>query len=108
MISLWWSFILTVIGATGILLAYRSYTAYIGPAVGLAIQVVWVAYAVASQQWWFILGALVYGSTHVYGIAKRRRERRAADVTAEIADGLESVRFTERARDAIRDGLRNA
>lgn len=74
-ISLWWSFTLTVIGATGILLAYRSYTTYTGPIVGILIQAVWVAYAIASRQWWFILGALVYGGTHIYGVQKRRRER---------------------------------
>ena len=77
--SLWWSFTLTAFGAAGIFLTYRSYTAYLGPAIGISIQLVWVAYAIASQQWWFIVSALLYGGSHLYGIRKRRRERAQAD-----------------------------
>lgn len=73
--SLWWSFTLTAFGAAGIFLTYRSYTAYLGPAIGISIQLVWVAYAVASEQWWFIVSALLYGGSHLYGIRKRRHER---------------------------------
>lgn len=73
--SLWWSFTLTAFGAAGIFLTYRSYTAYLGPAIGISIQLVWVAYAIASEQWWFIVSALLYGGSHLYGIRKRQRER---------------------------------
>lgn len=73
--SLWWSFILTVCGATGMLLAYRSYSSYVGPTVGIAIQFVWVAYGIATAQWWFIVGAFIYGGSHIYGVRKRIRER---------------------------------
>lgn len=75
--SLWWSFILTVFGAAGIALAYRSYSSYLGPIVGVGIQFVWIAYGIATAQWWFILSAFMYGGTHLYGIRKRRRERAA-------------------------------
>lgn len=80
--SLWWSFTLTAFGAAGIFLTYRSYTAYLGPAIGISIQLVWVAYAIASQQWWFIVSALLYGGSHLYGIRKRRRERDEAALSA--------------------------
>lgn len=73
--SLWWSFVLTVFGAGGMLLAYRSYKSYTGPLVGLAIQSVWIAYGIASAQWWFIVGAFIYGGSHIYGVRKRIRER---------------------------------
>lgn len=80
--SLWWSFTLTAFGAAGIFLTYRSYTAYLGPAIGISIQLVWVAYALASQQWWFIVSALLYGGSHLYGIRKRRRERAPRSIPA--------------------------
>jgi len=83
--SLWWSFTLTAFGAAGIFLTYRSYTAYLGPAIGISIQLVWVAYAIASQQWWFIMSALLYGGSHLYGIRKRRRERSAGESPEEPA-----------------------
>ena len=91
--SLWWSFTLTAFGAAGIFLTYRSYTAYLGPAIGISIQLVWVAYAIASQQWWFIVSALLYGGSHLYGIRKRRRERDEAALSAAVADDLEAHRF---------------
>ncbi len=80
--SLWWSFTLTAFGAAGIFLTYRSYTAYLGPAIGISIQLVWIAYAIASEQWWFIVSALLYGGSHLYGIRKRRRERAPRPVPA--------------------------
>lgn len=73
--SLWWSFVLTVFGAGGMLLAYRSYSSYVGPIMGIAIQSVWIAYGIASAQWWFIVGAFIYGGSHIYGVRKRIRER---------------------------------
>jgi hypothetical protein len=81
LMSLWWSFILTAFGATGMLLSYRSYSSYAGPAFGLWIQLVWVTYAIESMQWWFIVSAFLYGGAHLYGIQKRRRERSEAKWT---------------------------
>lgn len=40
--------------------------------IGLAVQVVWIAYAIATKQWWFLLSAFTYGGANIYGIAKRR------------------------------------
>ncbi|GGG04070.1 hypothetical protein GCM10007304_17780 [Rhodococcoides trifolii] len=72
MISLWWSFTLIVIGVAGIALAYRSQSK-LGPTIGIAAQFLWVAYAVATQQWWFLVSAFLYGGTHAYGLVKRHR-----------------------------------
>jgi hypothetical protein len=69
-ISLWWSFSLTIIGVTGLVLVYRS-PSLVGPAIGLAVQLLWIAYAVATRQWWFLLSAFAYGGANIYGIAKR-------------------------------------
>ncbi|MDI9914370.1 hypothetical protein [Rhodococcus sp. IEGM 1379] len=95
--SLWWSFILTAFGATGMFLSYRSYSSYAGPAFGLWIQLVWVTYAIESMQWWFIVSAFLYGVAHIYGIGKRRHERQEIALSAAVTDGLEANRFMKRA-----------
>lgn len=73
MISLWWSFTLTAIGVTGLILVYRSQS-LLGPCIGLAVQALWIAYAIATQQWWFLASAFAYGGANIYGVMKRRRE----------------------------------
>lgn len=77
MISLWWSFALTALGVVGLFLVYRSQS-LIGPAVGIAVQALWIAYAVATGQWWFLVSALAYAGTNAYGIVQRRRKRVSA------------------------------
>jgi hypothetical protein len=53
-----WSYALAVVGVTGLLIAARR------PRVGwwfnIAAQAAWVAYAVASRQWGFLLTAVAY------------------------------------------------
>lgn len=61
--SQWWSWLLTAVGVFGIYLAGRKSKA--GWAVGLGAQTLWIAYAVATRQWGFIVSALAYG--WVYG-----------------------------------------
>ncbi|MGI5216224.1 hypothetical protein [Nocardia sp. CA-290969] len=74
MISLWWSFALTTIGVIGLVLVYRSQS-LIGPSIGLAVQALWIAYAIATRQWWFLLSAITYGAANVYGITKRMEQQ---------------------------------
>lgn len=71
MISLWWSFGLTLAGVTGLFLVYRSQS-LAGPVLGVLVQVAWVVYAVVSAQWWFLVSAFAYAGTNLYGIRKRR------------------------------------
>lgn len=59
-----WSFVLAVIGIFGIYLAGRK--SKWGWAVGLFAQLLWIAFAVVTEQYGFILSALAYG--YVYGI----------------------------------------
>lgn len=77
MISLWWSFALTAIGVAGLALVYARPASIAGPGVGIAVQALWIAYAVTTAQWWFLVSALTYGAVNVYGLAKRREARRA-------------------------------
>jgi hypothetical protein len=59
----WWSWLLTAVGVLGLWLAGRK--DWRGWAVGLGAQLLWVAYAVVSGQWGFLVSAAAYGS--VYG-----------------------------------------
>lgn len=58
----YWSYLLTAVGVLGIWLAGRKSSA--GWAVGLGAQTLWITYAVATQQWGFILSAVVYGTVY--------------------------------------------
>ena len=73
--SLWWSFGLTFVGLIGLFLVYRAPQSVWGPVVGVSVQSLWIAYAVVTHQWWFILSAVGYGAVNVYGWRKRRRPR---------------------------------
>lgn len=94
MISPWWSVVLTAIGATGIYLTTRKLWA--GFAVGLAVQVLWMTYAVVTKQWGFIGSAVIYGWVNFLGLRRwlddKRREggRRAQTRTEEATAGSES------------------
>lgn len=74
---MWWSYLLTVFGLTGLVLAGRNKS--LGWAIGLAAQVLWFVYAVVTQQWGFIVSALAYGSVYFRNWrAWRRAEKEAA------------------------------
>lgn len=60
--SAWWSWLLTVWGVTGLVLAGRRRAA--GWAVGLSAQGAWLAYALVTQQWGFIVSAFAYGAVY--------------------------------------------
>ena len=58
-----WSLILAAVGLAGLYLAGKKN--YWGWGIGLAAQLLWIVYAVVSEQYGFILSALAYG--FVYG-----------------------------------------
>ena len=64
MSNLAWSFALAAIGILGIYLAGRKNLW--GWALGVTAQLLWIVFAVVTQQWGFILSALAYG--WVYGL----------------------------------------
>lgn len=71
--SLWWSFVLTVFGAAGYLLVVRGHRT--GMVVGLALQLVWTAYAVVSAQWWFLVSVVLFTAVNSYGLWSSRKPR---------------------------------
>jgi hypothetical protein len=60
----WWSWLLTAVGVTGLYFAGRKRA--VGWAIGLAAQGLWIAYALTTRQWGFLLSAAIYG--WVYGL----------------------------------------
>ncbi len=57
-----WSWMLAAVGIAGLVLAGRRKA--VGWAIGLGAQVLWVAYAVATHQWGFIISALAYAAVY--------------------------------------------
>lgn len=68
----WWSWVLTLVGVTGLYLAGRRNPW--GWAVGVGAQVLWLAYAVHSRQWGFLLSCFVYGAVFTRNFVCWRRE----------------------------------
>ena len=74
----WWSWLLTVVGVTGLYLAGRR--SRWGWAIGLGAQVLWIAYALVSRQYGFIASALAYGAVYARNVVAWSRDRRAQHV----------------------------
>ena len=60
MIDWWWSYLLTFVGAWGVLLA--GLKDWRGWAIGILSEILWILYAVLTKQYGFIFGALIYGA----------------------------------------------
>lgn len=71
---MWWSWVLAAIGVAGLYLTTRR--DWRGYLIGAVVQVLWVAYAVTTQQWGFILSAVAYGAVNALGIVRWRRSER--------------------------------
>lgn len=73
----WWSWALTLIGVTGFWLAGRKvwWCWY----VNIANQILWLAYSLATRQWGFLLGVVVYTAVFVPNAIRWTRERKEVD-----------------------------
>lgn len=74
MISWWWSWLLMAVGVTGLFLAGKKRK--VGWAIGIGVQLLWIAYAVVSKQWGFIVSALVYGAVNSINWRRWQREEK--------------------------------
>lgn len=74
MIPVWWSLLLTAVGLAGLWLAGQDNRW--GWAVGLGAQLLWIAYAVTTSQWGFLLSAGAYGFVYARNLRRARREPR--------------------------------
>lgn len=78
--SQWWSWILTAVGVTGLFLAGSKNKA--GWALGLGAQLLWISYAIATEQWGFIASAFAYGWVYTRNWLRWRGESRLPAPTA--------------------------
>jgi len=69
-----WSVVLTIVGATGIYLTGRKL--WLGFAIGLFAQTLWVAYGFATGQWGFYGSAAIYGWVNYLGLRRWLRDKR--------------------------------
>lgn len=66
-----WSFILAAIGILGIYVAGKNNKW--GWAIGLAAQLLWIAYALVTKQYGFIISAFAYGYFYALNFIKWHR-----------------------------------
>ena len=72
-IAWWWSWLLAAVGLTGLWLAGNHKTA--GWKIGLAVQILWIIYAIVTQQWGFIFSALAYGFVNGRNLIKWNKDK---------------------------------
>ena len=72
----WWSWVLTITGVSTFILAGRKvwWSWY----VGLVAQVLWLAYALITMQWGFLVGVVVYSVVYTQNTIAWTREHRQA------------------------------
>lgn len=58
----YWSYLLTAVGAVGLLLAGRMKRT--GWLIGFGAQGLWIAYALSTHQHGFLISAAIYGSVY--------------------------------------------
>lgn len=66
----YWSWLLTAVGVTGLWMAGSG--KWWGWGIGLGAQVLWLAYAVSTQQWGFVPACGVYGFMYFRNLRRWR------------------------------------
>jgi len=69
---MWWSYLLAAVGVLGLHLAGKKRS--IGWLINLSAQALWIAYAIATQQYGFIISALAYATVYFNNYRKWRNE----------------------------------
>lgn len=79
MVDQWWSWLLSAWTCLGLLIAGNRTRRTTGWFIALCGEVLWVAYAVETQQWGFLAGAVVFSSVYLANLIRayryERRER---------------------------------
>lgn len=71
---MWWSWILTAVGVTGLYLAGKNNK--IGWAIGIFAQSLWITYALVTEQYGFIVAACAYGWVYIKNYLSWRKLER--------------------------------
>ena len=72
-----WSYLLAIIGISGIYLAGKN-NKY-GWALGIFAQLLWIIFAIATNQYGFILSALAYGYVYSLNFYKWNKQLQRSD-----------------------------
>lgn len=78
----WWSWALTVVGVFGLYLAGKR--SPWGWVVGIGAQILWLAYALATRQWGFLVSCFAYGFVYVKNFRSWRRADQATVDTGSL------------------------
>lgn len=70
-----WSLVLAAVGILGLYVAGRKL--WWGWLIGLGAQALWLAYAIVTEQWGFLLSAVAYGWVYGRNALAWRRDRLA-------------------------------
>ncbi len=73
---MWWSWVLALIGMSGLYLTTKKLR--VGFMVGMAVQVLWIVYAITTNQYGFIFSALGYGAVNALGYYRWRKDARGS------------------------------
>lgn len=76
----WWSWLLTAVGVTGLYFAGRKRA--LGWAIGLGAQLLWIAYALSTRQYGFLVSAFAYGWVYARNFRAWRSEKEVPDAAA--------------------------
>jgi len=79
LISQWWSWGLSLVGALGYLLAVRGLVA--GLWIGLGNQLFWATYAVISDQPGYWFSVALFGAINIIGLVKYFKAKRVSGPT---------------------------
>lgn len=83
-----WSFVLSFIGIAGIILAGSKYK--LGWLIGLAVQPLWVWFAVSTGQYGFIINAVIYAAVYARNwLLWYKDERRGSDTDSFVFEKSE-------------------
>ena len=79
-----WSYVLTLVGLVGLLLAGRKKT--LGWAIGFSAQGLWATYAVTSGQYGFLIGCMGYGYVYALNWITWRREKTTGETEGQTPE----------------------
>lgn len=74
-----WSWLLAFLGITGLwFVGNKSKWGWI---IGISVQSLWIAYAIVTHQYGFILSALAYAGVNLRNLIKWRKDESNSDVS---------------------------
>ena len=81
MTNIWWSISLAIIGIIGLHIAGMK--SQWGWFIGLGVQVLWIIFAITTDQYGFVLSACAYGLVNWNNLRKWRNEKRKEQAVAD-------------------------